>query len=242
MRDAENGYELVGREEAATQARAVQVCRLHRQVRAVVATADQDVIRMLQAFLIAMQATRALSADDGQDDESGEPSSLDGLLATMMQIFGYIAAFVEAYPAAVSAAEQVIAICIILCLASCVFRRDNPQPTVNVHIGGGQLEVSLNDGRFAKTLTPVAGGAPGTPQMPMSCSSSGDEASFDPEQWITDAAREAKMQKQAQSRGASSKAKSSPRHDETDHERRDMPGSSNGRPDRQLPKATKATP
>ena len=186
VRDAENGYELVGREEAATQARAVQVCRVHRQVRAVVATADQDVIRMLQAFLIAMQATRALSADDGQDDESGEPSSLDGLLATMMQIFGYIAAFVEAYPAAVSAAAQVIAICIILCLASCVFRRDNPQPTVNVHIGGGQLEVSLNDGRFAKTLTPVAGGAPGTPQMPMSCSSSGDEASFDPEKWITD--------------------------------------------------------
>ena len=36
VRDAENGYELVGREEAATQARAVQVCRVHRQVRAVV--------------------------------------------------------------------------------------------------------------------------------------------------------------------------------------------------------------
>ena len=119
VRDAENGYQLVGREEAATQARAVQVCKVHRQVRAVVATADQDVIRMLQAFLIAMQATRALSADDGQDDGSDGPSSLDGILATMMQVFGYIAAFVETYPAAVSAAAQVVAICIILCLASC---------------------------------------------------------------------------------------------------------------------------
>eukprot|EP00439_Symbiodinium_sp_Y106_P068759 s1721_g11.t1 len=231
------GEIIVSPVPTAAQARAVQVCRVHRQVRAAVATADQDIIRMLQAFLIAMQATRALSADDGQDDGSDEPPPLDGILATMMQVFGYIAAFVEAYPAAVSAAAQVVAICIILCLASCVFRRDNHQPTVNVHIGGGQLEVSVNDGRFTKTLTPVAGGAPGTPQMPMSCSSSGDEASFDPEQWITDAAREAKMQRQAQSRGASSKAKSSPRHDETDHERRDMPGSSNDKPDRQLPKA-----
>eukprot|EP00439_Symbiodinium_sp_Y106_P003410 s11399_g1.t1 len=71
--------------------------------------------------------------------------------------------------------------------------------------------------------------------MPMQCSGSAEESSFDPEQWITDAAREAKMQKQAESRGASSKAKSSPRHgdDEDDRARRDMPGSSH---DRQLPK------
>ena len=42
----------------------------------------------------------------------------------------------------------------------------------------------------------------------MQCSSSADE-SFDPEALTTEAAREAKMQRQAQSRGASSKAKSS---------------------------------
>ena len=58
VRDAENGYELAGREEAELQARAVQVCKVHRQVRAVVAHADGDMIRMLQAFLVAMQATR----------------------------------------------------------------------------------------------------------------------------------------------------------------------------------------
>ena len=153
----------------------------------------------------------------------------------MMQVLAHIAAFVEAYPAAMSAAAQVIAICIVLCLASCVFRHDHRQPTVNVHIGGGQLDVSVNDRKFSRPLTPAAGGAPGTPQMPMQCSSSAEESSFDPEQWITDAAREAKMQKQAKSRGASSKAKSSPRHgdDEDDRARRDMPGSSH---DRQLPK------
>ena len=98
----------------------------------------------------------------------------------MMQVLAHIAAFVEAYPAAMSAAAQVIAICIVLCLASCVFRHDHRQPTVNVHIGGGQLDVSVNDRKFSRPLTPAAGGAPGTPQMPMQCSSSAEESSFDP--------------------------------------------------------------
>ena len=119
---------------------------------------------------------------------------------------------------------------------SCIFRR-TAQPTVNVHIGGsGHLDVSVNDGKFTRPLTPTPGGAaPGTPNLPMQCSSSADE-SFDPEALTTEAAREAKMQRQAQSRGASSKAKSSPRHDDDDDARKNMPGSSNSK---QLPKPPK---
>ncbi|CAE7879513.1 true, partial [Symbiodinium necroappetens] len=177
-----------------------------------------------QAFLVALQTARSLGgSDDEQDDGSNEPTAWELFLSVMMQFFGYVAAFMEAYPAALSAAAQVAVICIVLCFASCIFRRD-PQPTVNVHIGG--VTVS---------------GTPSVPQdytstssqEPPSAGCSSAEESFDAEAWITEAAREARMQSQAKLRGASSKAKSSPQSEKR-NERLHMPGSSNDH--KQLPK------
>ena len=88
IRDSENGYEAVGAEEAAAQSRMIKICRVHKQVKNVVSHADENMICMLQAFLVAMQAARTLGADEpneGNDDED-----LNGASSYSQQLFTMI--------------------------------------------------------------------------------------------------------------------------------------------------------
>ena len=59
IRDAENGYEAVGAEEAAVQSRVIAAFTSK-----VVSHADENMICVLQAFLVAMQAARTFGADE----------------------------------------------------------------------------------------------------------------------------------------------------------------------------------
>ncbi|CAE7239712.1 unnamed protein product [Symbiodinium sp. CCMP2456] len=176
IREAENGFELIGTEEAALQSRVIKICRVHKQVKAVVSHGDANMINMLQAFLVALQATRALSAENDANGNDDTNDYFQAILAAILQVFAYAAAFAENYPGFVSAAMQVVVICTVLCFASCLLRRQ-PQPSVSVN-------VSVNDGKFDRPLAPTPGGAaPGTPQVPLSCATSSEETSFDPDQW-----------------------------------------------------------
>ncbi|CAE7395555.1 unnamed protein product [Symbiodinium microadriaticum] len=243
IRDSENGYEAVGAEEAAAQSRMIKICRVHKQVKSVVSHADENMICMLQAFLVAMQAARTLGADEpneGNDDEdlNGASSYSQQVLTMIFQVFAYAAAFAESYPSFLSAALQVVVICMVLFLASCLFRRDM-QPTVNVTVSVDSNRDCPGGMAFDKPLGPTpGGGAPGTPQQPMQCTTSGEESShdssFDPDQWITDAAKEARVRRKAEHFGAASKVRSSPKTYAGDDDRSGMPGSSSDQG--QLPK------
>ena len=155
--------------------------------------------RVLSVMLLALQMTGSQGHERENEELSGDQESFGTWLMTcVLQVMSFACELCDRYPRAMIAIGQVTVLVIGMMLASACFRgRPEPaQSSVQVQLGGGvQVDVCLNNNKFAKPLRdPASRGerAPGTPARAMDISSSDLEV-------------------RAQARGARSKAKSSPR-------------------------------